>query len=1000
MNKFEVDTVIGEGAYGVVLKCRNRETSSVVAIKKFKESEDDEKVRKTMMREVRLLRLLSHGENVVTLHEAFRRKGRLYLVFEYAERNMLELLEHAPHGVPDWQVRLYTFQLLKAIAWCHHHGVMHRDIKPENLLLNTDHSLRLCDFGFACNYPTAGEALTDYVATRWYRAPELLLGSNHYDQKVDVWAVGCIMGELSEGEPAFPGESEIDQLYVIQKALGPLTEYQNRLFLQNQRFAGLKFPDMSRPEGLHLKYGGRIPRLAVDCLRNMLQMEPADRGEAAHVLTHQWFAELVAPPAPPQPAPPPPTELPVPMHMSPPRSPLRSPPRPRGAALHAEAAAAAAADAAAAATAAQQQADAEAAAAQAQYEAQRQAEAEAAARAAQAEAAAQAAAQAQYEAQRQAEAESAAQYAAQQQQQAQHEAQQQAQQQQALAQQYEAQQQALQLQAQAQAQQQAQALAQQQAQALAQQQAQAAHHAALQRASGLQQQQQQQQQQQSSRPGSTLASPSRPRKRPNETTTADTLGPLPPSLTQIVSGSSANGGGEEPARRLAAQELRNVSDELQRRLNRAGLAVGSGAAAVAAARACAGGGGASCGGGGAGPSDVAPRACGGASGGQHATLTSFSAIAGSGYGAGGSYAPPVGAYHGGVYGGSGAYGHADRAASDGRAASSGYGAGGSYQPPRGVSRPTGRYGGRGPQTRAQSAHANARGPAHYEIIEQDRQRAASPTSLQPSRLGGMGVGGGGANYGGGGGGVGGVHHGHATRCAASQLASTSAPTDVETRDVLEALAALVGTDTRRLCYLGLALMPSPPASSNPSTTSPCSPSPPPCPFFLPLSRLVRATPPTRAVAWARAAGRATSGAATRAPAACPTQMRTTARTTWSTTTSSRRCTSWAARGRTSPTSASPRARAAGSSRRPPPMGRTAASGGRRRSRRRAIRRCRAGVWGCSSAAARRRRRTGRRPSRARVRSRATRRRRCAEGRARPGSEATAICELVVCQSLR
>ena len=238
MNKFDVETVIGEGAYGVVLKCRNRETGSVVAIKKFKESENDAKVSKTMMREVRLLRLLSHGENIVTLHEAFRRKGRLYLVFEYAERNMLELLEHAQQGVPDWQVRLYTFQLLKAIAWCHEQGVLHRDIKPENLLLNADHSLRLCDFGFACSQPDEGEALTDYVATRWYRAPELLLGSNHYCNKVDVWAVGCIMGELSSGEPAFPGESEIDQLYVIQKSLGGLTPAQNRLFLQNPRFAG------------------------------------------------------------------------------------------------------------------------------------------------------------------------------------------------------------------------------------------------------------------------------------------------------------------------------------------------------------------------------------------------------------------------------------------------------------------------------------------------------------------------------------------------------------------------------------------------------------------------------------------------------------------------------------------------------------------------------------------------------------------------------------------
>lgn len=201
MNKYEVLGVVGEGAYGVVLKCRNKETGAIVAIKKFKESEDDELVQKTTLREVKILRMLKQ-ENIVNLREAFRRKGKLYLVFEYVERNMLELLEEIPSGLPLDQVRSLIYQLCKAIEFCHCHEVIHRDIKPENLLVGSDSVLKLCDFGFArtCNQKVVHN-YTDYVATRWYRAPELLLGDVNYDKGVDIWAIGCIMGELIDGQP-------------------------------------------------------------------------------------------------------------------------------------------------------------------------------------------------------------------------------------------------------------------------------------------------------------------------------------------------------------------------------------------------------------------------------------------------------------------------------------------------------------------------------------------------------------------------------------------------------------------------------------------------------------------------------------------------------------------------------------------------------------------------------------------------------------------------------
>eukprot|EP00603_Paraphysomonas_imperforata_P004496 CAMPEP_0114426414 /NCGR_PEP_ID=MMETSP0103-20121206/7787_1 /TAXON_ID=37642 ORGANISM="Paraphysomonas imperforata, Strain PA2" /NCGR_SAMPLE_ID=MMETSP0103 /ASSEMBLY_ACC=CAM_ASM_000201 /LENGTH=701 /DNA_ID=CAMNT_0001595377 /DNA_START=98 /DNA_END=2203 /DNA_ORIENTATION=+ len=292
MNKYEVLTVVGEGAYGVVLKCRNKESEEICAIKKFKESDDDEILRKTALREVKLLRLLRHS-NIVSLTEAFRRKGKLYLVFEYVERNLLEVLEEQPQGLDPATVRFYIFQLCQAIDWCHSHDVVHRDIKPENLLIDVySRQLKLCDFGFARILANTKEELTDYVATRWYRAPELLLGSACYDFSVDMWAIGCIMGEITDGQPLFPGESEVDQLYIVQKIIGPLIPDHMDLFLSNPRFAGLKFPDMSRPETLQKKYIGTLNKRSMNFIQGLLCMDPCGRPSSQDALGHSYFQGL------------------------------------------------------------------------------------------------------------------------------------------------------------------------------------------------------------------------------------------------------------------------------------------------------------------------------------------------------------------------------------------------------------------------------------------------------------------------------------------------------------------------------------------------------------------------------------------------------------------------------------------------------------------------------------------------------------------------------------
>ncbi|XP_029002986.1 cyclin-dependent kinase-like 5 isoform X3 [Betta splendens] len=304
MNKFEVLGIVGEGAYGVVLKCRHKETNEIVAIKKFKDSEENEEVKETTLRELKMLRTLKQ-ENIVELKEAFRRRGKLYLVFEYVEKNMLELLEELPNGVPSEKARSYIYQLIKAIHWCHKHDIVHRDIKPENLLISSDDVLKLCDFGFARNLSEGTDAnYTEYVATRWYRSPELLLGAP-YGKAVDMWSVGCILGELSDGQPLFPGESEIDQLFTIQKVLGPLPPEQMKLFYNNPRFHGLRFPAVNHPQTLERRYLGIIGGGLLDLLKNLLLLNPTERFLTEQSLNHHAFQtlRLVERSGPPTPTP-------------------------------------------------------------------------------------------------------------------------------------------------------------------------------------------------------------------------------------------------------------------------------------------------------------------------------------------------------------------------------------------------------------------------------------------------------------------------------------------------------------------------------------------------------------------------------------------------------------------------------------------------------------------------------------------------------------------------
>ena len=228
------------------------------------------------------------------------------------DRNLLEVLEEKPDGLDRDSVKFFIYQLLKAVDYFHKQNVMHRDIKPENLLISSKtNELKVCDFGFArhlsnkndiestSNKSSNGDEehspeLTDYVATRWYRSPELLLVSENlpYGKEVDIWAVGCIMGELMDGQPLFPGDSEVDQLFVIQKVLGPLPDFLQDEFNRNTRYQGLKFPDISHPETIEARYAPVMNDVEIDLMIKMLEMDPYQRIKAREAIDHEYFDEL------------------------------------------------------------------------------------------------------------------------------------------------------------------------------------------------------------------------------------------------------------------------------------------------------------------------------------------------------------------------------------------------------------------------------------------------------------------------------------------------------------------------------------------------------------------------------------------------------------------------------------------------------------------------------------------------------------------------------------
>ncbi|XP_012318879.1 cyclin-dependent kinase 20 isoform X1 [Aotus nancymaae] len=307
---------IGEGAHGIVFKAKHVEprvgwhclpsilqTGEIVALKKVALRRLEDGIPNQALREIKALQEMEDNQYVVQLKAVFPHGAGFVLAFEFMLSNLAEVVRHAQRPLAQAQVKSYLQMLLKGVAFCHANNIVHRDLKPANLLISASGQLKIADFGLARVFSPDGSRLyTHQVATRWYRAPELLYGARQYDQGVDLWAVGCIMGELLNGSPLFPGENDIEQLCCVLRILGTPSPQVWPELVELPDYNKISFKEQA-PVPLEEVLPDASPQ-ALDLLGQFLLYPPRRRIAASKALLHQYFFTA--------PLPADPSELPIP----------------------------------------------------------------------------------------------------------------------------------------------------------------------------------------------------------------------------------------------------------------------------------------------------------------------------------------------------------------------------------------------------------------------------------------------------------------------------------------------------------------------------------------------------------------------------------------------------------------------------------------------------------------------------------------------------------------
>jgi len=308
--KYDVQQKLGKGAYGIVWRALDKKSKEQIALKKVFDAFQNSTDAQRTYREVVYLLQMNH-ENIVQLRHVLKAENDkdIYLVFEYMETDLHATIR--ANILEEIHKQYIMYQAFKALLYMHSAGLVHRDMKPANLLLNSECLMKVADFGLARSVKEVSEAadngvedvMTDYVATRWYRAPEILVGSTKYGFEADLWSLGCIFGEMINGKPFFSGSSTLNQLEVICETLDQPDD--TAIEALNSKYAKSMYENINMKEEvrkdlletpvLQERFKRKFPSAsesAIDLLMQLLRYDPGARIKPREGLTHEYCVQF------------------------------------------------------------------------------------------------------------------------------------------------------------------------------------------------------------------------------------------------------------------------------------------------------------------------------------------------------------------------------------------------------------------------------------------------------------------------------------------------------------------------------------------------------------------------------------------------------------------------------------------------------------------------------------------------------------------------------------
>jgi mitogen-activated protein kinase 1/3 len=299
--KYSVIKKLGQGSYGFVCSCKDNEKNVIVAMKKVQNAFEDLIDARRIVREIRLLHFLNHP-CIIKLMDIEKPKdlqnfNDIYFATEFMDTDLHKVI-YSKQPLSDSHFQYFIYQLVVGINYLHSANVIHRDLKPQNILVNKDCQIKICDFGLGRGLPEEGEEggddpsnLTEYVTTRWYRAPEVILCPSKYSKAMDIWSIGCIFAELMARCPLFRGENYLDQIKKINDILGSPSE--NDMSYISDPQARKFITDL--PKTNKIPFNQIFPKanpLAIDLLEKMLCFNPKFRINIEECLNHPYFKEI------------------------------------------------------------------------------------------------------------------------------------------------------------------------------------------------------------------------------------------------------------------------------------------------------------------------------------------------------------------------------------------------------------------------------------------------------------------------------------------------------------------------------------------------------------------------------------------------------------------------------------------------------------------------------------------------------------------------------------